>query len=166
MPIPDDLRILALGSPHGDDQVAWSVAANLANDPQLATRVFRVTSPWNVLDHLANDRRVIVMDACCGGGSPGNLIRLGPQDLDRLPNTRRSTHGGSLAEVLRLAQALGRTPAELILLAVEIGATDPVADMTEPARDAVRVLERSVRSELQRLENVTSEVATIAAQRQ
>lgn len=142
------IRILALGSPHGDDQVAWRVVDNLARDSSSTYRALSTPTPWDILEHLSPERRVIVLDACCSGAEPGTVFRVTGAHFEQLRGDRMSTHGGDLAAILRLAGALGRLPQVLVILAVEIASAEPTSELSEQGRQAVIELERQVRQEL------------------
>ena len=62
-----DFRILAIGSPHGDDQIAWCVADRLIRESPFRDRTECVASPWAVLDHLDASGPLIIIDACRSG---------------------------------------------------------------------------------------------------
>lgn len=146
-----EVHIVALGSPHGDDQVAWRVAERLALD-STSIRVVPLTTPWDLLEHLLQERRIIVLDACCTGAAPGTVFRINGLQLDHLPGDRFSTHGGSVAEIIKLATALGRRPQALVILAVEITSANPTSEISERGHLAITELERQVRRELSQWE--------------
>jgi hydrogenase maturation protease len=146
-------RILALGSPHGDDRVAWQVAERLGQVPSLHGCVVALASPWDLLDHLNRDTPVILLDACQpepngSRPSPARVFRFDATDLPALPKGRTSTHGGDLKEILQLADRLGRMPSESVLLAVEIVGTGPEEGLSASGQAAADALERSVLEEL------------------
>ncbi|MEX0704101.1 MAG: hydrogenase maturation protease [Planctomycetales bacterium] len=145
---PNDYCILALGSPHGDDRVAWQVAENLSAEPALSGRVHKLASPFEIVEHFENGAAVVVIDVSVSGSLAGMVRRIDGDRLKELPAERRSTHGGSLADALRLAEALGRRPARLVVLAVEIEPPVPGIDLTTIGRECVRRLEADVRAEL------------------
>ena len=62
-------------------------------------------------------------DALLGGLPPGTLLKFGP---DKLPETGLgvSSHGFGVSAAIRLAAALGQLPAELVVLALEVGSPD------------------------------------------
>jgi len=150
--IPDGtaIQILALGSPHGDDRVAWHAAERLQGDRRLAHAVHRVASPWDLVDYLQSGCKVIVLDACRSGAAVGSLIQLAEHDLEKLERRGGTTHGGSIAESLRLARALGRPYENVIVLAVEIEEPSSVSEMSEAGRQAARELETEARRTLSR----------------
>ncbi len=148
--IPDGtaIQILALGSPHGDDRVAWHVAARLQTE--LAHAVHCIASPWELIDYLQSGCKVIILDACRSGAAVGSLIQLGEHDLGKPGSCSGFTHGGSIAESLCLARALGRQYENLVVLAVEIDEPSRAPEMSEAGRRAAGKLESEVRRVLSR----------------
>jgi len=144
------IKILALGSPHGDDRVAWHAAERLQTDRRLAHAVHRVASPWDLIDYLQFGCKVIILDACRSGAAVGSLIRLSEHDLEKLESRGGTTHGGSIAESLRLAGALGRPYESVIVLVVEIDEPSSVSEMSEAGRQAAKKLETEARRTLSR----------------
>jgi hydrogenase maturation protease len=132
-----NVRIFALGSPHGDDQVAWIVAKRLVRDPALQPLVHALATPWDLVDLLVPDCSVIVIDACGGLAAPGKVLRVNESELATSPIARQSTHGGSLFESLELARTLQRTIRELIVFAVPVESCEPASELSESARRIV-----------------------------
>ena len=71
------IAILALGSVYGDDCVAWHTADLLKSEARLAGIVKKIGSPWELIDFLSEDGRIIVLDACISGALLGTLVQLG-----------------------------------------------------------------------------------------
>jgi hydrogenase maturation protease len=144
------IKILALGSPHGDDRVAWHAAERLQTDRRLAHAVHRVASPWDLIDYLQSGSKVIILDACRSGAAVGSLMQLAEHDLETLESRGGTTHGGSIGESLRLAHALERPYENVIVLAVEIDEPSSGSEMSEAGRQAARKLETEARRTLSR----------------
>ena len=139
-----DVAILALGSPHGDDCVAWHAADRLKCDPRLARFVDKIASPWELVDFLCDDGRILVLDACYSNAPAGTLLQLSEHQLMGSERVRRSTHRGSISESCRLARALGRGINEFVLLAVEID--DEIrSEISRAGREASVRLEAAAR---------------------
>lgn len=143
-----NLRILALGSPHGDDRVAWDVAENLLAEANFAGRVHKLATPIEIVEFLHADAEVLVVDSCVSGAPMGTVRRFDGDALTELPANRHSTHGGSLADALRLAESLGRRPANLTVLVVEIAPPISGTEPTQTGRECVRRLDAAVRNQL------------------
>ena len=131
------IRIFALGSPHGDDQVAWVIAERLSQDPLIQPFVHQLATPWDLVELLVPDCSVIVIDASSGTTPPGNVLRVVKCDLANSPIARQSTHGGSLLQSLELAETLQRSIRELVVFAIAVESCEPGAELSESARLAV-----------------------------
>lgn len=131
------VRIFALGSPHGDDQVAWRIAEQLSQDVNVLPLIHKLATPWDLVELLVPDCSVIVIDACAGDAPPGTVLRLGERELATSPLARQSTHGGSLIESLDLAKSLQKQIRELVVLAVVVQSCEPSAELSESALLAV-----------------------------
>jgi hydrogenase maturation protease len=143
------IQIVALGSPHGDDRVAWQAAEQLQRDAGLADAVRTIASPWDLIDSLHSGVKMIILDACRSGAAVGTLVELREPDLEEYLDRGCSTHGGSIAESLRLAGALGRTCDDVVILAVEIDEPSGT-ELTEAGGEAVLRLEAGVQQVLSR----------------
>ncbi len=144
------VSILALGSPHGDDQVAWRVADRLRRDPAYSDVVFSLDSPYQLLAHFAPDKATILIDACQTGKRPGTIVSVSENRLDSLRSSGVSSHGGSVGEMIRLAEVLGRKPSKLKILAMELGACVPAGEMSAAVFSSIEQMEQEVRREIMR----------------
>jgi hydrogenase maturation protease len=140
--------VLALGSPHGDDQIAWSIADRLSVDPAFLGTCTRLTSPWDVIPHLQTDRPTIIIDACRSGAPAGTIHRLTAQELPAQPGMSASTHGRTLEDAMRLAESLGYDVSQVVIYAIEMKACQPGAPLSESARRAAAELAGRIRDEL------------------
>ena len=131
------VRIFALGSPHGDDQVAWMIADRLSQDLTLQPLVHTLATPWDLVELLVPDCSVIVVDACVREATAGTVLRVNGSELATSPIARQSTHGGGLFESLELARALQRTIREIVVFAVAVESCEPGSELSESARCAV-----------------------------
>jgi len=130
------VHVIGVGSRHGDDAAGLAVAAALAArplPPGLAVRTCERPLP-DLLDALEGADAVVIVDAARSGAAPGRVQRLARADLSR--SRAASSHGLGVAQVLDLAAALGRAPARVEILAVEIaGAEGP--EPSAPVRAAL-----------------------------
>ena len=76
------------------------------------------TAGLDLLDVMADRRRVIVIDAVEGDTAPGTVLRLGPEDLVPRDGGGVSLHEIGLLEALTLAKRLGIAPQEVVVLGV------------------------------------------------
>jgi hydrogenase maturation protease len=82
------------------------------------------TAGLDLLDVLADRRKVIVIDAVEGDSPPGTVLRLGPDELLPGDGPGVSLHEVGLMEALTVARQLGTAPQEVVVLGVrpqEIG---------------------------------------------
>ncbi len=65
---------------------------------------------FDIMPHLDNAEKVVIVDALQTGGKPGDIYKFGPDDfsVDTSPNT--SLHDITLKEVLSLSQRLAPLP--------------------------------------------------------
>jgi hypothetical protein len=131
---PTAVRIVALGSPHGDDRVAWVVAERLASEPALRGSIFKIDSPYQLVDHFSAGCPVILLDACRSGAAAESSC----VDEKHLTNFRRTDFRLTAARERRNppCRALGVSLAGLIILAVEIEDSAPGGNCRKPARIA------------------------------
>jgi hydrogenase maturation protease len=114
------VHVIGVGSGNGDDAAGLAVAAALAAlalPPGVEVRACARPLP-DLLDALEGADAAVVVDAARTGAPTGGIRRLAPGALARRPSA--SSHGLGVAEVLDLAAALGRAPARVELLALEI----------------------------------------------
>ncbi|MCA9120255.1 MAG: hydrogenase maturation protease [Planctomycetaceae bacterium] len=142
------IQIFALGSPHGDDRVAWVAADRLSQDSAIRPFVHTLVTPWDMVQLLLPDCSVIVIDACLGCSVPGAVHRLTGRELATSPAARHSTHGGSLAGSIELAATLQRTIRELVVFAVEVESCEPGTELSESAHAGVDAVVEQIRAQL------------------
>lgn len=114
------VSVIGVGTRQGDDAAGLEVAESLARRAlPPGTRVATCERPLpDLLDLLAEADAAVLVDAA--RGSPDAVRRVERAELLRSPAT--SSHGFGVAEVIALAEALGRAPRRLELVAVA-GAT-------------------------------------------
>jgi hydrogenase maturation protease len=129
-------RVLAFGSPHGDDQVGWLVLRRL-REQGIPVEMHELAQPLALLEHLEGCQTLLLLDACRSGARPGTITRMDwPEPrLDRL--TGASSHGFGVVQTLELAQALGRRLPRIILLGIEVEDCDPGDDLSPSVKEAL-----------------------------
>lgn len=114
--------IFCIGSPFGADRIGRWIAARLAAGELVDTRCVHIEyldrPGAGLLERLRPWSRVILIDALRGGGEPGRVRLIEPQELDR--DAGLSSHGLGVAEALALGQALGELPERLYLLGIAV----------------------------------------------
>lgn len=138
------LRVVGVGSPHGDDAVAWEVIRRLREllgelpGVEWAT----VDGGQRLLDLLDGRGMLILVDALAGDGTPGTIHRLDWPD-PRLAGLRPgSTHDLKPAQALQLAGALGVLPPVVTIFGIEARAFGPQEELSRAVADAVPELVR------------------------
>lgn len=140
------MYILAIGSPHGDDQAAWHVAEVLRGRGIGST--YRIQNVDQILGYLSHDVPIILIDACSSGALPGSIFRW------RWPHPRISdpggvsSHGIDIAYALGMAEALGRLPEDIIVYGIELRSTEPVAEVSPEVAAAVERVAEMILEEL------------------
>lgn len=152
------VRVIALGSPNGDDRLAWAVVDRLRQLPEfdqvLSDRVSLVECdrPGAILvEHLAAEGFALIVDALVDGGPPGRILRV--DSLRRIPlSDTAGSHGFGLADSLRLAEMLGCLRAPWLLLGITIEPPTVAAPADQPlspaVADAIETLARMIAMEL------------------
>jgi hydrogenase maturation protease len=117
--------VVGIGSPHGDDRIGWSLAEALG--PRLAglgvTTEVAVT-PLDLLELAAPGVTLVVIDASRGAGPAGSVRLVDGAEL-AAGSIAATSHGYGVVEALRLAEALGRSPARIAVVAVEAESDGP-----------------------------------------
>ncbi len=157
-----DNRILIVGCGNpaaGDDSAGVEIVRRLSERGDCGCDLRAETAPGvELLDVFPLADVVLFVDAVTSGGAPGTLYltsfpskELEPRALGSL-----SSHGWGLAEVLKLAQALGRAIPRLFLLGIEAGTVTQGAPRSPVVEQAVALVVDRI-SDL-RLLLLTSEV--------
>jgi hydrogenase maturation protease len=146
-PIQHSVCIVAVGSPHGDDQAGWHVVEQLRRLPLPDLRTAIVDDPLQVLDVLGGCTTLILVDACRGNAQPGTIFRLAWPDPRTQEQDSASTHGFGVSRVLALADTLGVLPPSVVLIGVEGDSYAPGVEMSAPVRKAIPELCRQVMAE-------------------
>jgi hydrogenase maturation protease len=135
MPAASSVVVLGVGNRWmGDDGVGvralealsrrWALppAVRLCDGNMAAARL---------MAELAQATHLVVVDALLGGGPPGTIYRLAPEELPERTRAAVSTHGINLAQLLSLLAAVGRRPATRIV-GVQPAAVDGMGDALTP----------------------------------
>ena len=153
------VRVLAIGSPFGDDAVAWAVAAGLREHPEYRERLGGEISLLEcdrpgpgLIEFLRGDGFIVLVDAVVDGGCPGRVLRL--DRMDQVTGLGHwSSHGLGVGESLRMAEALGELTAGWVLLGITIDPADAdqtaTGGLSQPVAGAVDAAVRGLVVELQ-----------------
>jgi len=119
-----------------------------------------------VLCDLTPQRTVIIIDAVRGGGEPGTVYKLTPDDLD--PDTGAMAAAMSLHEVnvlpaLRMEALAGRLFRDVTIYGVEPGKLDWGEGLSEPVTRTVEKLVETIGRHLDELAAAPAPAGTSAA---
>lgn len=79
------------------------------------------TSTLDLLPHLQETRRVIIIDALKAGGSPGDIYRCRPQDLVENAEQPMSLHQVDFAHLMEIGERLGYRIGPVVIYGIEPG---------------------------------------------
>ncbi len=149
MSLPRPIRLIGVGSPHGDDAVGLEVIRRLRELAVVQAGVeLRVAQGGQcLLDHLDGLGSLVVIDAAAGD-RPGTIHRLEWPD-PRLQRFRpASTHGLGVAEALDLAAVLGVLPSAVVVFGVEATSLEAGHGLSAPVAAVIPELIERIRAEL------------------
>ena len=132
------IKILGVGSPFGDDQVGWKVIDNLQKsylNQQIILK--KLDRPHlHLLDEMEYSEIVYIVDAMKSESSIGTIKRL---TIDNIVAEKRplSSHDFVVIHSLQLANALNQLPNQLVLFGVEIGKIDKSEKISEEVKKAI-----------------------------
>ena len=150
-------QVLAIGSGHGDDQLAWRLIERLQMRQGVNARAVALSDPARLHDYLDGCERLIVVDACVGSGSPGTITRLEWPDVRIGQRHSHSTHGIGVAEALQLAEKLDRLPPQVVLFGIELSQCQPGNSLSDIVENAFNELEEKILMEIQPSRNAVSQ---------
>lgn len=132
--------VIGVGNPDcGDDGLGPAAAARLAERAPPGVKIIqRAGDGLALIEDWDGCDTAVLIDAAAPAGQPGRIHRfdLTQEDLPAACS-RASTHAFGLNEAVRLARALGRLPARVIVYAVEGLNFAPGAPLTPQAAAAV-----------------------------
>jgi hydrogenase maturation protease len=128
----NEVRIIGVGSPFGNDDIGWRVIDTLQRSNNVPRHVDLVSMdrPGISLLHLLQGaKRVILVDALLAAARYGEILIL-EQTQIRAPEKLYSSHDLDVAGTLQLAAKLELLPEQLsiVALAIDPDREQPVAD--------------------------------------
>jgi hydrogenase maturation protease len=128
--------IVGIGSPHGADQIGWSVVEQLQKRRRVLAECRNVVKPVDLLDLLSDFEELIVIDAV--QGMSGDLVERWTWPSDQLKDALSSgTHGFGLIQVLELAQELRLLPGCVTIIGVSVENSLSVASLSPTFDDSI-----------------------------
>ncbi|HSQ58677.1 MAG TPA: hydrogenase maturation protease [Gemmata sp.] len=142
------LRIVGLGSDHGDDRAGWEAIRRLADGLPSWIQLAEAADPLAIVGEMPEADSLIVIDACRGAGLPGSIHRFEWPETSLPICGSLSTHGLGLAAALQIAEELGRLPSRVVVFAIEAVAEGSAAALSPAVEAAIpklvaRVLEEA-----------------------
>jgi len=77
------------------------------------------TAGLDLVDFIANRKKVIVIDAVNTGEKPGTIYRLTEENLDVKPKAIMSFHEIDFLDAIHMSDVMGNKPAEVIVIGIE-----------------------------------------------
>ena len=77
------------------------------------------TAGFDLVEILADRRKVIVIDAIEGDSEPGTVLRLSPEELAPRDSQNVSLHEIGVLEALRMVRHIGTPPDEVVIFGVK-----------------------------------------------
>jgi len=121
----------------GDDAAGLQVLTHLSG-MKLPDDVELIDGGVASLEALSNARgaaEIILVDALYGGGQPGELYDVAPDDLGSIAADHFSLHQFTLAEALYLTRQLGSMP-PIVIYGIEPGCMDMGIGLSSPVAAA------------------------------
>jgi hydrogenase maturation protease len=138
------LLIVGCGNPAaGDDGAGIEIVRRLGDLGGCSCELRAETAPGvGLLDLLPLADVILFVDAVTSGGVPGTLYltSLPSAELEPRALGSLSGHGWGLVEILKLANALGRTLPRLVLLGIEAGVVTQGAPRSPAVEQAIALV--------------------------
>jgi hydrogenase maturation protease len=107
-----------------------------------------------LLDFFEKSSRVLLIDAAEMSLPPGTIRRFTPDEVQQGPEAPRfSSHDVGLLEVLRLAEALGRSPEEVVIIGIQPKEIAWGEELSSEVAAALPVVLEMVRREIKRMQS-------------
>ncbi len=143
-------RVIAVGSPHGDDQIAWRVLEALEScvENRLGIELWVRDRPGlSLLNDFDPAIPTLLVDAADFGGRVGEtLLYQHPHKMEPGQAGQLSGHGIGVQSLLDLAQSLGYSLPPLDILAIQIKTVSPMAPMSAELQQRLPDLVATLRS--------------------
>lgn len=151
----EKVLILAVGNPlRADDGVGSAILESLARVDSLPPGVMLMdlgTGDLFMALFKQRCRRLIIIDACELGLSPGEWRRFTPEDCitSMIPSGGSlHSHGWNLTDTLALARLLDPSPLKIVIYGVQPSLTSYSLGLSRPVETAVSEICSAIRKEL------------------
>ena len=105
------------------------------------------TSGADLIDILADRRKVVIVDAVDAGKAPGTVIRFEEEDHENIPNSALSLHELGIAETLKMTAKLNCQPKEVIFFGVQPKDISPGLELSDEIAEVVPIVAEKVLKE-------------------
>lgn len=150
------IRILGIGSPHGEDDLGWRAIEALESTDlsdrlrSHALELRRLDRPGpSLVEALPGADIVLILDAMSSGSAPGSMRRLHHAELETVL-APLSSHGLDVPASLALAGALGMVEPPIAVIGIEMG-MDSIQERVHLLPDFAERLCDLVEQEINRL---------------
>ncbi len=106
------------------------------------------TAGADLVDLVADRRKVIIVDAVDAGMPPGTILRMAPSDLAPDPGELLSLHQVGIVESLHMAAQLHCSPQEVVIIAVQPRTIRPGLELSDDLQAALPKVVQVVLAEL------------------
>jgi hydrogenase maturation protease len=147
-PVP--VRIVGVGSPNGDDALAWEVIRKLRGllEAQDGMELHAVEGGQRILDVLDGQGTLVLIDALAPAQQAGTISRFTWPDDRFEAMCPPSTHHLQPVEALKLAETLGLLPSRVEIFGIEAEQMNPTGGLSPPVAMAVPRLVNLILNEL------------------
>lgn len=104
----------------------------------------------NVICHIDNPKKIIVIDAVRAGGEPGRIYRFHFDELEQAATSTGSAHQLQVVDALRLLRRICPclSRCEITVIGIEPKVLELSTDLSEEVRESIADLTQSVLEEL------------------
>jgi len=127
------IKVIGLGSPHGDDQAGWQVIRNLEQiDLPDNVELLSLDRPGPALTSYLKDVEIVILiDACDAGWAAGTVQEFSlPTLLDCAELQSGSSHQFGVAETLMLSHTLNTQLPDITLYAIQLSELSPLSPIS------------------------------------
>jgi hydrogenase maturation protease len=135
-----------------DDGVGVKVVQKLQREYRFSENVEFLdggTLGLDLLPKLEGIERLIVVDAVETGQAPGTCVRLTGRELPIALETKVSPHQMGLKDLLSVAELMGHSPREMVLIGVQPGSIEMDTELTAEVELKVEDMVHMVLNELE-----------------
>ena len=105
------------------------------------------TAAFDLIPLIATADRLIVIDALQGGGEPGAIYRIAPEEITMTKEQDVSLHDTNLIEILNMAAIIGKKP-ETVIYGIEPAEISQSMDLSEEIKGKIPILIELIKQEI------------------